>query len=276
VQDEVIGKIVEALVGKLIASNLKERYRPANLEAYDLCLRGRAAWVHSPEAGVDAIPLFERAIALEPNYAEAYCWLAKGQIQAWAFMNRPMDPFRQLAVTSANRAVELDPDYSGSHCVLAFLLLFECRWDECGKECEISLRLNPNEAEAWLRLGDLKGYEGRGVEAIACVEKALRLDPHPPSTYLWILGFAQYIAGQYEAVVKTLSNEETHHTESQRLLPAALAQLGQLEEARQEAKLYLARNPDFRISHWVETQPYRDMSARDRLAEGMRKAGLPE
>src|SRR5206468_2396841 len=44
VQDEVIGKIVEALVGKLTASNLKERYRPASLEAYDFCLRGRAEW----------------------------------------------------------------------------------------------------------------------------------------------------------------------------------------------------------------------------------------
>src|SRR5439155_3323856 len=97
-QDEVIGKIVEALVGKLTAAGLKERYRPANLEAYDLVLRGRAEWAHSPEAGVEAIPLFERAIALDPNYAEAYIWLAYSQNQAWAHMNRPMAPFRQLSV----------------------------------------------------------------------------------------------------------------------------------------------------------------------------------
>ena len=84
-QDEVIGKIVEALVGKLTAANLKERYRPANLEAYDLCLRGRAEWAHSTEAGVAAIPLFERAIALDPNYADAYRWLAISQNQAWVY-----------------------------------------------------------------------------------------------------------------------------------------------------------------------------------------------
>jgi hypothetical protein len=48
------------MAGKLTASSLKERYRPASMEAYDLCLRGRAEWVHSSEAGVDAIPLFER------------------------------------------------------------------------------------------------------------------------------------------------------------------------------------------------------------------------
>src|SRR4030095_15380236 len=79
VQDEVIGKLVEALVGKLTVARLRERYRPASLEAYDLCVRGRAEWARSVEAGVDAIPLFERAIVLDPNYAEAYRWLALGQ-----------------------------------------------------------------------------------------------------------------------------------------------------------------------------------------------------
>jgi adenylate cyclase len=101
------------------AASLKQRHRPANLEVYDLVLRGRAEWVHSPEAGVEAIPLFERAIALDPNYSDAYIWLAYSQNHAWAFMNRPLDPFRQLAVASATRAVELDPDYSGAHCALA-------------------------------------------------------------------------------------------------------------------------------------------------------------
>ncbi len=275
-QDEVIGKIVEALVGKLTAASLKERYRPTNLEAYDLCLRGRAEWAHSPEAGVEAIPLFERAIALDPNYADAYRWLALSQGYAWIFMNGPMDPFRQLSMASAKRALELGPDDSSSHWVLAFVLLYERRWEESAKEFAISLCLNPNEADAWASLADLKVYEGRGVEAIACIQKAFRLNPHPPSYYFWTLGFAQYAAGQYEAAVKTLRNEATYRTESRFDLAAALAQLGQLEEAREEAKLYLAGRPHFRISHWLETQSFRDMATRDRFLEGYRKAGLPE
>ena len=274
--DEVIGKIVEALVSKLAALSLKERYRPASLEAYDLCLRGRAEWVHSTEAGVEAIPLFERAIALDPNYAEAYRWLAFSQNHAWAYLSRPMDPFRQLSMVSAKRAVELDPNDSGTHWVLAYVLLCERRWDESAKEFEISLRLNPNDADVWAEFAELKSFEGLGVEAIACAQKALRLNPHPPSFYFWTLGLAQIAAGQYEEAVKTLRNEATYRTESRRLLAAALAQLGQLEEARGEAKLYLARSPQFRISHWLETQPYRDLALRDRVLEGLRKAGLPE
>jgi adenylate cyclase len=62
----------------------------------------------------------------------------------------------------------------------------------------------------------------------------------------------------------------------QRRLAAVLAQLNREEEAREEAKLYLAGNPHFRISRWVETHPYRDLDMRDRFLEGLRKAGLPE
>ena len=156
------------------------------------------------------------------------------------------------------------------------MLLYERRWDESAKEFEISLRLNPNEADAWSNLSALKVYEGRGVEAIAWAEKAPRLNPHPPSYYFWDLGQAQYAAGQYEAAVKTLSNEATYRTTSHRLLAAALAQLGRLDKAREEGRLFLAMNPHFKISYWVETQPFRDLATRDRFVEGMRKAGLPE
>jgi TolB-like protein len=275
-QDEVVGKIVEGLAGKLAAANLKERYRPTNLGAYDLYLRGRAEWAHSTEAGVAAIPLFERAIALDPNYADAYRWLAISQCEAWVFRNHPMNPLRQQSMASARKAIELDPENSGTHWVLAFILLLERQWDESAKEYEISLRLNPNDADAWANFGDLKTYEGRGVEALACIEKALRLNPRPPSWYFWLLGGAQSAAGKYEEAVKTLRNDATYRTESRVNLASILARLGRFQEAREEATLYLATNPHFKISHWVKSQPYRDLALRDMYVEGLHKAGFPE
>jgi TolB-like protein len=276
VQDELVAKIVEALVGKLTVAGLRQRYRPASMEAYDLCLRGRAEYFHSLEAGVDAIPLFERAIALDPRYAEAYRWLAVMQCMGWLHMNRPMHPFRELSMASAKKAVELDPEDPGAHCALATVLNYERRWAESAKEFEISLRLNPNEADAWDGLSDLKVMEGQGEDAVACSLKAIRLSPHPTSSYLWGLGQAQYAAGQYEAAIKTLCHEATYRTGSRRFLAAALAQLDRLEEAREEGRLYLARNPHFRISYWAETQPFRDLATLDRFVEGYRKAGLPD
>jgi uncharacterized protein HemY len=67
-------------------------------------------------------------------------------------------------MVSAKRAVELDPEDPGAHCALAAVLLYERLWAESAKEFEISLRLNPNEADAWDWLADLKVMEGRGEE----------------------------------------------------------------------------------------------------------------
>jgi len=114
------------------------------------------------------------------------------------------------------------------------------------------------------------------LDAVACSEKAIRLSPHPMTGYYWGLGQAQYAAGQYEAAVKTLRNDATYRTGSRRFLAAALAQLGKLEEAREEARLYVAQNPHFRISFWAETQPFRDLATREKFVEGYRMAGLPE
>jgi hypothetical protein len=59
-------------------------------------------------------------------------------------------------------------------------------------------------------------------------------------------------------------------------LAAALAQLGRLEEARTEGRLFMADYPDFRIESFLDTQPFRHRADREHFAEGYRKAWLPE
>ncbi|RUX65389.1 adenylate cyclase, partial [Mesorhizobium sp. M2A.F.Ca.ET.040.01.1.1] len=74
VQDEATAKIVEALLGRLRAP--PERNRPKNLEAYDLVVRARKMFDESPQMAREAHLMLTRAIALDPDYAEAYRWLA--------------------------------------------------------------------------------------------------------------------------------------------------------------------------------------------------------
>jgi len=66
------------------------------------------------------------------------------------------------------------------------------------------LRFDPNDFDASPVLANLKVMEGRGAEAVACMERALRLNPHPPGPYYWDLGQAHYAAGDYKAAVKAL------------------------------------------------------------------------
>ena len=125
-------------------------------------------------------------------------------------------------------------------------------------------------------LSELMTLSGRPTEALADIQKALRLNPHPPGWYYWFLGQAQYLDRQYDRAVQSLRREETYRTPSRRILAASLAQLGRLDEARREAAMFMARNQHFTIRNWVESHPYRDEAACQHFVDGYRKAGLPE
>ena len=118
--------------------------------------------------------------------------------------------------------------------------------------------------------------DGRVADGLAQIEKALRLNPHPPCWYLCHLGQAQYATRNYDGAKATLRRDETYRTNSRKFLAASLAQLDDLEEARREAELFLIAHPHFTINHWLSSQPLRDPSVGDHFVDGFRKAGLPE
>jgi hypothetical protein len=87
---------------------------------------------------------------------------------------------------------------------------------------------------------------------------------------------AQFAAGHYEEAVATLSREETYGTGSRENLIGALALAGRVPEAREEARLYLAGNPNWRIGETAANSPFRDMSTALLFVNGWRLAGLPD
>ena len=275
VQDDVTAKIVEALVGRLAASQ-PARKRPRSIDAYDLCVRGRMLIGRSPVEAREASLLLRQAIALDPAYAEAHGWLAFNLRGAWTKLYEPMEPNRSEAVAMAERAVALDPNDAGCRWVLGYVLAYEHRWPESEAELAAALQLDPNNADAWAISTDISVFCGNPISAIEQAQKALRLNPYPAGWYYWVLGLAQYAAHQYAAAVATLRHQATYRTASRRILAASLAQLGRLDEARQEAALFMSSNPHFTINHWISFQPFRDEPTREHFIEGYRKAGLPE
>jgi TolB-like protein/class 3 adenylate cyclase/Tfp pilus assembly protein PilF len=274
VQDEVTAKIVEALVGRLAGG--PSRKRPTNLEAYELCVRARGASFQTALGAREARMLLEKAIALDPDYAEAHCWLALNLWLGWLFWNEPIDTTRPRALAEAQRAVALDPNDAGNRWVRAIILGHERRFAEADAEFEATFGLDPNHADAWAMRSDLVTLRGDPAKGVEFVRRALRLNPHPPGWYYWMAGQSYYALGDYRSAVEALRNPETYRTTSRRLLAAALAQLGRLEEARQEAELFMMSNPHFTITHWATSQPFGDDALRRHFIDGYRKAGLPD
>jgi adenylate cyclase len=276
VQDEVVAKIVGALVGALPSSRPRSRHKTTNLEAYELFVRGRSLVSLSLQDTRSARLLLGKALELDPDFAEAHAWLALSYLVGALYCGEPMEEHRMLARSAARRAVSLDPENADAHIVLGYLRAYDGELSEGVAELEMGLRINPNHAEGWATLSDLRVLEGRAVEAIDCARNSFRLDPHPPGDYYWLLGWAQYAAGQYQDAVETLSHDSAGGPGARRVLAAALARLGRVTEAREEARKFLAEFPHFSSRQWGSTQPFRNDADRQHFIDGYIKAGLPE
>ncbi len=88
VQDDVTTQIVRALAVQLtdVKRGPSSRGKPEDLEAYDCVLRAREQYrLFTKEGNAAARQLYERAMALAPDYAEAYAGLAETHVQDWFF-----------------------------------------------------------------------------------------------------------------------------------------------------------------------------------------------
>jgi TolB-like protein/class 3 adenylate cyclase len=275
VQDQVTRRVVESISGKIGANDISARSRPANLEAYDLCIRSRNKIDTSKSDNSKARSDLERALALEPNYCEAHSNLALSLLFGWMIWGEPQIPHRGAAVMHAQRAVKIDPSDSRARAILAYIQLHERNWDEAKSHFDAAIRLNPNDANAVAWMADFYVFLGKPQDALAACIEALRLNPHPPHWYFWIMGMAQLVAGHYEEAVATMSRDETYGTGSRVHLITSLALAGRVPEAREEARLLLAGNPGWTISE-AANFPFKDMSIQQPFIDGWRLAGLPE
>jgi adenylate cyclase len=274
IQDEVTTRVIEAIVGTL--SSRSEKQRPSNLEAYDLCVRARHLWSHSAAACDESRILLERAIELDPNYAEAHWRYAFAVQSSCMFYGANFITSQAKTLALVTRALQLDPNDSSAQYIMAKTLISARRWDEADVFIDKSLTLNPNEADVLALLGDGYSMLGKPQEALLATTKALRLNPQPPGWYYWLHGFAQFNNGQYEEAVKTFRRPETYRTESRRNLAAALAKLNRLGQAQEEANFFMLANPNWRISTWMENQPFKNPQDAEFWAESYRLAELPE
>jgi len=277
-QDDVVGRIIAALAGALPRGRFSVGARATSIDAYDDFVRGRALVMQSMRGNEAARPLLEAAIEKDPNFAAAHAWLAMSHCAAWAMWGAELELHRAQALKAAERAGALDTENADARTILGYIHAYEGEISRADMEFGEALRLNPNHADAWALQSDLRVFQGRATEGVESVQRAFRLNPYPPRVYFWILGFANYAAHRYEEAIEAieaLKHEATYRTGSQRVLAASLAQLGRLNEAKAEAALFLADNPDFKARRWGDLHPFQDLDDREHFIEGYLKAGLP-
>jgi len=202
VQDEVSRKIVSALEIKINSSEEKRLgYQgTGNIEAHDSFLRGQEQYyIYTPDSIKNAIELFSRSIELDPNYAQAYAWKARGLIFSFSVsFNLSLEETVIPALVLARKAVEIDDLLPLAHAILGWALMWNREIEQAISESKCAIILDPNFADGYIWLSTIFSTAGKGEEALELSEKAIRLNPYSGVFYLFSHGLAYFVLGQYE------------------------------------------------------------------------------
>jgi adenylate cyclase len=279
VQDQVVRMIVGTLAGRLQAAGVEKALRkpPASLAAYDCVLRADALPFGNPEARAEVRRLSERAIELDPAYGRAYAQLAISYYLEWVNDYSGSDAALDQAYSLANRAIALDDNDSNAYSFLGVIHMMRRSYDLAEHCYQKAMALNPNRPVVMATLGMLYGYQGRPEEGIAYYKQAKLIDQfYDPSWYWPMLGMLHFMAGRYEEATVHLSRSPTMPVWFHCYLAACYALTDQIARAAHHTAEVLRLAPNFSIGRFLEKEPYKQSSDRDRLLEGLRKAGLPE
>src|SRR5262249_16863142 len=125
---------------------------------------------------------------LDPGFAGGYYGLGLANIWGgWGYASPPMQGCVNPARPFAQRAPSLDDAHSMLPCVMGFVFFLGGRTPPPPSAPQPAISLNPNHAWAVGALGGLYANHGRPNEALAALSKAMRLSPHDPLTWIWML-----------------------------------------------------------------------------------------
>jgi adenylate cyclase len=283
-QDDVVRSVVTTLnlffkLGNLNIPNESARQSTDNLEAFDDFLRGvEYLWRTTRDAIANARELFEKAIALDARYADAYALLGwTYSAAAWfQWSEHPEDDLR-ASDELARKALALDDSNLQALALLCRNDWLEARFDEAIANGERAVTLNPNYAEGYFQLGEALVRNGQPEQAIDNVQKAIRLDPKSEAFYAVVIAAAdldmeryQQAVPLYERFVAAYPNDLWGHLG----LCVAYVELRRMRDAQAQAAEAMRLNPRFKLPVPRKAEVKGESPAVEREISDLRKAGL--
>ncbi len=285
-QDQIAAKVAGAMhpAVRRAEIDLARRKPPSSLRAYDLVMRAfPKLWGQNATAINEAIATLGQAVTTDPTYGRAHALLA------WCHALKLMyiwSPSANQDLEAASRAIEMasgliDDDPTALTALGAAMSL-------CGEQerasalIERALALDPNSAWAWARFGWAAIYREEADRALERFERAMTLSPLDPFSFNMRMGMAAALvqAGQLTkaiAIALDVINKHPEVTWAYRQLAAWSAMNGDLDTARWAARKLLSAHPDFTVNRYLALPAWHQASRfRDRMAVGLRQAGLPE
>lgn len=244
VQDELSGHIVRSLRAAIGGSPANAAPPPtSNLEAYDAFLRGRYylsqfEWARKDES----IPLFEKAVQLDPGFALAHGGLASAYAKK-VFEGDPNGIWRSKASAEIEKALALDPNLAS-----AYLARGNLTWTrengfphaQAAADFHKAIELNPSYDAAHAALASLYYHVGLLEKSLERYEIALRIAPNHLD-YLYRIPRIHLYQQEYTHALREFDG--TPQFRDDFLKPIVIEHLGRHDEALRLARTHILDNP---------------------------------
>lgn len=179
-QTEIATQVADALKVQLQPQDraaLGKQPTPS-VAAYELYLKGRQLWWAAGEQNYrNAILYFQKAIALDPNFALAHCGLADSYALLGNHGNMRLGEALAMAEPAARKALALDPTLADAHVSLAPILYNRYDWAGAEGELRTAVALDPNGVLAHYWLAVCLAVRGKVKEALQASLRGAALDP---------------------------------------------------------------------------------------------------
>jgi TolB-like protein/Tfp pilus assembly protein PilF len=283
ITETVIG-LIEPHIRKAEIARARQK-RPETLDAWELYVQASPlVYSGDVENWTRSLELLDRAIGLDPAYAPALA------LAAWAhdrrhFSGGPGLPNyvadRDMAMELVQRAMAADPDDAFALVLYGWFHIRHRRDFSRGIEIvERAAGLNPNNTSVLELTVAAHLYAGDLDKVIALGTRTLQLSPGAPLRYAMMtnIAAAHNSVGRHEEALDYATRVvelEPNYLYGHIHLAIAYAQLGQIEQARDEVAEALRIRPDANMAVTMKER-IRPPERTARWEEALRKAGLPE
>jgi adenylate cyclase len=282
VQDELVRRIVTTMGLQLVLwdrTGLQRLKGTDSLEAYDYDLRGwQYFYTQTREGFPKARKMWEKAIELDPKYAEAYAGVGFTYFfEAVFFQSSGSSQALDQAYQWAQKAIALNDSEPQAYMLLGSLDVTKRRYDQAISEGQRAVTLAPNSSDGYVWLARILNFSGRPTEALVAAEKGVRLNPRHPGYCLIMVAGAYMCMGRFEEARSTFEqalviqpNDPAMHM----WLAIVDVELGRNDDARAEAAEVLRLSPHYSLATWQQIYQNKDPALPERWLADLRKAGL--
>jgi adenylate cyclase len=282
IQDEITESVIGRIQPHVYAAEHErlKRKPPKRLDAWENFVRAMFLYSqHSEPSTREALVLVDRAVELDPGYAQAHglraVCLAWRAFQGW---EHRATAFAQAAA-SADRSVAGDPGEPWAHLARGFIAVARMRDAEMIDAFSRAIEASPNFAYAHGLLGAAHAFSGRPDQAIECIDRGVRLSPRDifGDEYQLFYAFAHFQAGRYAeaaAAAYQAIQQRPGHPVPYVMAAASHGLAGEIDQAASAIAQLRELVPGVSAADLEENFPYCRQEDRSRLARGLRAGGL--